>query len=159
MARLFILCLILFLADAFLGLAMATQTTQQPILHTKAAPTSNPPAPSPSIRKLGKYQQNIFKSFHESALSPSEAPQAARETTVSSHETAVSNQSSNDENVRVQGSLEEIHLKRNHHSVDKSVAGGGVILGGLATTFLVTIFCYIRATRRHQTNNRTQTTV
>ncbi|KAK9154377.1 hypothetical protein Sjap_001857 [Stephania japonica] len=35
-----------------------------------------------------------------------------------------------------------------HHSVDKSVAGGGVIIGGLATTFIVSIICYIRATRR-----------
>ncbi|KAL3839474.1 hypothetical protein ACJIZ3_024065 [Penstemon smallii] len=35
-----------------------------------------------------------------------------------------------------------------HHSIDSSIAGGGVILGGLATTFLVAIFCYIRATRR-----------
>lgn len=40
---------------------------------------------------------------------------------------------------------------RNHHrSVDKSVAGGGVILGGLATTFLVAVFCYIRATGRRK---------
>ncbi|CAN1135090.1 hypothetical protein LINPERPRIM_LOCUS15734 [Linum perenne] len=41
---------------------------------------------------------------------------------------------------------QEVH--HHHHSVDKSVAGGGVILGGLATTFLVAIFCYIRATGR-----------
>ncbi|OVA15557.1 hypothetical protein BVC80_9033g25 [Macleaya cordata] len=47
--------------------------------------------------------------------------------------------------------------KHHHrHSNDKSVAGGGVILGGLATTFLVSIFCYIRATRR-KNNNASET--
>lgn len=37
-----------------------------------------------------------------------------------------------------------------HHKLpfDKSVCGGGVILGGLACLFLLSIFCYIRATRR-----------
>ncbi|WCJ28374.1 hypothetical protein M5689_010075 [Euphorbia peplus] len=40
--------------------------------------------------------------------------------------------------------------KHQHRGVDKSVAGGGVILGGLATTFLVAVFCYIRATARHK---------
>lgn len=45
----------------------------------------------------------------------------------------------------------ELHLAKQHHSsVDKSVAGGGVILGGLAMTFLVAVFCYIRATGRHK---------
>ncbi|PIN02256.1 hypothetical protein CDL12_25231 [Handroanthus impetiginosus] len=42
-----------------------------------------------------------------------------------------------------------IKIKHHHHrSIDKSVAGGGVILGGLVTLFLVALFCYIRATRR-----------
>ena len=44
----------------------------------------------------------------------------------------------------------KVHLKEvpAHHKVDKSIAGGGVIIGGLATAFVVAIFCYIRATRR-----------
>lgn len=37
---------------------------------------------------------------------------------------------------------------KHHHSIDKSICGGGVILGGLATTFFVAIGCYIRVTRR-----------
>ncbi|KAL4321841.1 hypothetical protein AHAS_Ahas14G0150800 [Arachis hypogaea] len=37
-----------------------------------------------------------------------------------------------------------------HHSFDKSIAGACVILGGLATTFLVAVFCYVRATRNHK---------
>ncbi|KAG9142574.1 hypothetical protein Leryth_011666 [Lithospermum erythrorhizon] len=45
--------------------------------------------------------------------------------------------------------MEVIHQNHYHHnSVKKSWAGGGVILGGLATTFFVSIVCYIRATRR-----------
>ncbi|KAK7263570.1 hypothetical protein RJT34_31162 [Clitoria ternatea] len=35
-----------------------------------------------------------------------------------------------------------------HHSTDKSVAGGGVIIGGLVTAIFAAIFCYIRVTRR-----------
>lgn len=34
-----------------------------------------------------------------------------------------------------------------HHS-DKSVAGGGVIIGGLVTAVFAAVFCYIRVTRR-----------
>uniref|UniRef100_A0A0D3BAE9 Uncharacterized protein n=1 Tax=Brassica oleracea var. oleracea TaxID=109376 RepID=A0A0D3BAE9_BRAOL len=48
---------------------------------------------------------------------------------------------------------EETVRRGHHHStVDRSVAGGGVILGGLATTFLVVVFCYLRATRKHKPN-------
>ncbi|KAJ0089402.1 hypothetical protein Patl1_31771 [Pistacia atlantica] len=121
---------------------MATENTQH-ILH------SNPPAQSPSssqtpsIRKLGKHQS-------EAGFSPSEAPEAAKESGNSSDKKA-SNESNKEENLRVEG--QKIHLKNNHHSVDKSVAGGGVILGGLATTFLVAVFCYIRATGRHKADN------
>jgi len=35
-----------------------------------------------------------------------------------------------------------------HHSTDKSVAGGGVILGGLVTVTFAAVFCYIRVTRK-----------
>ncbi|GAB4856811.1 hypothetical protein Ancab_014729 [Ancistrocladus abbreviatus] len=44
-----------------------------------------------------------------------------------------------------------VHLmKRGPRPLDRSIAGGGVIVGGLATTFLVAVFCYLRATRRKQ---------
>ncbi|RZC93568.1 hypothetical protein C5167_007606 [Papaver somniferum] len=46
------------------------------------------------------------------------------------------------------------HRHHHYHPSEKSVAGGGVILGGLATTFLVSIACYIRATRRNKNNNK-----
>ncbi|KAJ4824442.1 hypothetical protein Tsubulata_039809 [Turnera subulata] len=35
-----------------------------------------------------------------------------------------------------------------NQSFDKSVAGGGVIIGGLATVIFATLFCYIRVTRK-----------
>ncbi|KAJ4729949.1 Basic helix-loop-helix DNA-binding superfamily protein [Melia azedarach] len=35
-----------------------------------------------------------------------------------------------------------------HHSSDKSVAGGGVIIGGLVTAIFAAVFCYIRVTRK-----------
>ncbi|XP_048328034.2 uncharacterized protein LOC125421924 [Ziziphus jujuba] len=34
-----------------------------------------------------------------------------------------------------------------HHS-DESMAGGGVIIGGLVTAIFAAVFCYIRVTRR-----------
>lgn len=49
-------------------------------------------------------------------------------------------------------SEETVRLGHHHSTVDRSVAGGGVILGGLATTFLVVVFCYLRATRKHKTS-------
>ncbi|KAL5793959.1 hypothetical protein ACOSP7_002553 [Xanthoceras sorbifolium] len=41
----------------------------------------------------------------------------------------------------------EIRRMGKHHS-DKSVAGGGVIIGGLVTAIFAALFCYIRVTRR-----------
>ncbi|KAF5737195.1 hypothetical protein HS088_TW13G00073 [Tripterygium wilfordii] len=90
----------------------------------------NPPTTSPSeppvIRKLGKHQPQVPNSFIEPpSLSPSQAPQAEETILTSS-----------------------LLRRMRHHSIDKSIAGGGVILGGLGTTFFVAVFCYIRATRR-----------
>jgi hypothetical protein len=45
--------------------------------------------------------------------------------------------------------------QHHHHPFDKSMAGGGVILGGLATTFSVAIYCYIRATSKHKLDTTT----
>lgn len=39
-------------------------------------------------------------------------------------------------------------LGKHHSSSDKSVAGGGVIIGGLATAIFAAVFCYIRVTRK-----------
>ncbi|KAI0497836.1 hypothetical protein KFK09_021074 [Dendrobium nobile] len=35
-----------------------------------------------------------------------------------------------------------------HRSFDKSMAGGEVIIGGLATAIFLVVFCYIRITRK-----------
>lgn len=48
--------------------------------------------------------------------------------------------------------VETVRRGHHHSTVDRSVAGGGVILGGLATTFCVAVFCYIRATRKQKPN-------
>ncbi|KAI4334059.1 hypothetical protein L6164_018796 [Bauhinia variegata] len=42
----------------------------------------------------------------------------------------------------------EIRRLGKHHSADKSVAGGGVIIGGLVTAICAAVFCYIRVTRK-----------
>ncbi|KAE8706050.1 Copper ion transmembrane transporter [Hibiscus syriacus] len=95
-----------------------------------------------AIRKLGKHQ--IVKTIDNApSSSPSRAPHSA-------DHTAATTGPNDGENVSVGGEGEVIHLQKAHRSVDKSVAGGGVILGGLATTFLVAVFCYIKATGRHE---------
>uniref|UniRef100_A0A3Q7J2F9 Uncharacterized protein n=2 Tax=Solanum lycopersicum TaxID=4081 RepID=A0A3Q7J2F9_SOLLC len=37
---------------------------------------------------------------------------------------------------------------RHHHSADKSIAGGEVIIGGLVTAIFAAVYCYIRITRK-----------
>ncbi|KAL8474406.1 hypothetical protein ACS0TY_031034 [Phlomoides rotata] len=40
-----------------------------------------------------------------------------------------------------------------HRSSDKSMAAGGVILGGLLTATFAAVYCYIRVTRKRHTQN------
>lgn len=46
--------------------------------------------------------------------------------------------------------------KQHHHSTDKSVAGGGVIIGGLVAAFFATVFAYIRVTRRSRESSQSK---
>ncbi|XAR68891.1 hypothetical protein NMG60_11000295 [Bertholletia excelsa] len=136
-----LIALLLILTNAFVVLSKGNE-----VAHTMANPDSvsfsRPPSPgidegheegtttaeAPAIRKLGEYHcHHAVKPILAPSLSPSEAPQ------VSGLDQVAENLQTN-----------TLH----HHSLDKSVAGGGVILGGLATTFLVAVFCYIRATGR-----------
>ncbi|KAF3650247.1 putative xyloglucan endotransglucosylase/hydrolase protein 9 [Capsicum annuum] len=39
-------------------------------------------------------------------------------------------------------------METKHHHSDKSVAGGGVIIGGLVTAIFAAVYCYIRVTRK-----------
>lgn len=143
MAQYQLLLLFLILGAAYLSVTMADEMAHQTLEQsTLASLSGNPaPCPSPSItRKLGKHNPSKTnpKSSDVPALSPRSAPSPT--TTSETPETRES----------VSILEQEIHIKKHHHSMDKSVAGGGVILGGLATTFLVAVFCYIRATARHK---------
>lgn len=40
-----------------------------------------------------------------------------------------------------------------HHSTDKSVAGGGVIIGGLVAAIFAAVYCYIRVTRKKSSSD------
>ena len=101
-----------------------------------AAAAAPPPtsAESPSLRKLGKHQSTAI-----AFSSPIEAPRS--EMKVQGTSAASGGES---------GNAVQLGNHDHHKSRDKSIAGGGVILGGLATTFLVAIICYIRATRRQK---------
>lgn len=117
------LILLLALSDAFVVLAMATnqETT---------------PSPSPMNQKVRLHGSEAdivttASSSDDSGSSPSLSPEGS-----------TNSEASNEQE-------EEFYLKKHHNrSLDKSVAGGGVILGGLATVFMVAVFCYVRATRR-----------
>ncbi|KAL9995028.1 hypothetical protein Hdeb2414_s0846g00953551 [Helianthus debilis subsp. tardiflorus] len=122
----------LILAHTFLTISARYSGTEPTVEAPAVSPLNNRNiAEAPKIRKLGKH--HVIKS----------EPPTTRPS--SDHE----------EN---SGSMVEeedgMYLEKHHHhhhrsdSVDKSIAGGGVILGGLVMAFVVSIVCYIRATRR-----------
>lgn len=89
-----------------------------------------------SFRKLGKDKNELVKSSTGAAPAPGLSPHQEEE-----------------KKGNEVGSFDEHNgitqeQDKHHHSIDKSICGGGVILGGLATTFFVAIGCYIRVTRR-----------
>lgn len=122
---------------------------------TNVAPISSN-AEAPTARRLGRHRHkhNSVKFLPEAPLiSPVGLPQikndhdhedSDKENEVTGHQ---------DPHIAPTG---ETGAKKHHHHhesvLEESVAGGGVIVGGLATTFLVAIFCYIRATRRNRSN-------
>ncbi|GKV05916.1 hypothetical protein SLEP1_g17865 [Rubroshorea leprosula] len=133
------LLLFLILVDGFLGVAMADTTTRlapSPSIYGKSYN-----AEAPKARKLGQHQV-VTTSGSPQLLAPQPG------TILQSVEE--SSDASPAPSANVSGQGQEVHLEMHHGSLDKSIAGGGAILGGLATTFLVALFCYIRATRRHK---------
>ncbi|KAK4377514.1 hypothetical protein RND71_003810 [Anisodus tanguticus] len=131
MTKNFLLCLIL--TDALVYLAMADTATI----------CGNPPAASPllSFRKLGKHHHKMVKSSTNVAPTPGLSPHQEEKK-------KVNEVGSTDEHNGIAQAQDIKIEKKHHHSIDKSICGGGIILGGLATAFLVAIVCYIRATRR-----------
>lgn len=142
------------LANTLLGhVAIATNTiTNIPSTSVQSisAPSSNAPTISPLIgRKFGKHQNKQYDT--PSLSSPSKAPKSEE-----MHSTSEGSNIPSHQKTSILDSQGHVHLgnqHHHHHSFDKSVAGGGVILGGLATTFLVSVYCYIRATARHKVEN------
>jgi hypothetical protein len=155
MAQFLLFCMILANVFAVLTVPSAKAQTMAPASSPSGNGENLHNGEAPMVRKLGKHQPKVVvSSYGAPGLSPSEAPETKEKRPVEEAAGTSSIQtdpieSSNGENG---GVLEQGILPRrqHHHSVDKSVAGGGVILGGLATTFLVAVFCYIRATGRHK---------
>ncbi|KAK7382595.1 hypothetical protein VNO80_01514 [Phaseolus coccineus] len=163
MAKFLFLCFLL--ANTLLSLTIATNQPQIMFQSTSTS-SSNSPSQSPcgqrsntsdpSIgRKLGKHQRNEIRSSDTKSPTPSEAPKSENKVHSSSEGGIIPSHertSIEPEDGTVLGSHHgEIHFtKQHHHSFDKSIAGAGVILGGLATTFLVSVFCYIKATGRNK---------
>ncbi|KAG5042571.1 hypothetical protein AAZX31_03G062300 [Glycine max] len=158
------LFLFFLLANTLLSLTNATSQPQI-IFQSLSAPSSNPPAQSPSIgqrphtsepsigRKLGKHQHNQIRSSDTKSPTPSEAPQNEKNMHSISEGSIPSHQRTSIEphDEAVLGSHHgQVHLLKHRHHHSKSIAGAGVILAGLAATFLVSVFCYIRATRRNK---------
>ncbi|KAI3694473.1 hypothetical protein L1987_77438 [Smallanthus sonchifolius] len=121
---------VLILAHTFLTLSARHSGIEPTKVETPAlSDTHTQIAEAPRSRKIGKHH-----------VSKSEPPTTGPS---SDHE----------ENVVSTTEEDGMYLEKNHHhhgssSVDKSIAGGGVILGGLLMTFVVSIVCYIQATRR-----------
>ncbi|MED6110266.1 hypothetical protein PIB30_041377 [Stylosanthes scabra] len=122
--------------------------------------SNNIPSPSPSESPKIDHQKNNNKNKKmESSISEGSSSNSG---SVPNHErNSVEEQPHYDDDVLNYKGEEQVgeheqHLlkneKQHHHAFDNSVAGGGVILGGLATTFLVSIFCYIKATGRKKSD-------
>lgn len=97
---------------------------------------ANPPAPSPSSNNgvsEGPSSRKIGRIWVES--------------TREHNDRFVANKQESASGEHVQAG-EDAKQQPRHRGFNKSIYGGGVILGGLATTFLVAVFCYIRATGR-----------
>ncbi|KAL3536449.1 hypothetical protein ACH5RR_004910 [Cinchona calisaya] len=143
MSRFLVLCLILM--NALWVTAEVNKVASSANLQAPASSPSSTNAiqqETPQMRKLGKHQNKAIGPSAAPGFSPSGAPA----------------QTPNMENINSLGQestttqVQDIYIaKQHHHSFDKSVAGGGVILGGLGTTFLVAVVCYIRVTRRKNT--------
>ncbi|CAI9297608.1 unnamed protein product [Lactuca saligna] len=121
-----LLLLFLILTHTFLTLASPSAEIEPSV----AGPPQT--AEAPRSRKLGN---------HHVSESDSEPPSTA---TSRDHE-------GNGGSAKEESGMYLEKQHQHHHgsgSVDKSIAGGGVILGGLVMAFVVSIVCYIRATRR-----------
>ncbi|XP_014515531.1 uncharacterized protein LOC106773346 [Vigna radiata var. radiata] len=161
MAKFLFVCFCL--ANTLLSLTNAANQPQI-IFQSTSTLSSNPSVQSPADqrletiepsigRKLGKHQRNEIRSSDTRNPAPSEAPKSEKNVHSGSEGSIPSNErtSIEAENGVLGSHHGQIHLTRqHHHSFDKSIAGAGVILGGLATTFLVSVFCYIRATERNK---------
>ncbi|CAN1770135.1 hypothetical protein LINPERHAP1_LOCUS11515 [Linum perenne] len=121
MAPSLLICFLL--AQSLMGLALATEKVR-----TLVQPNSDLLSETPASTPNSQQEQDGMHGSSGSGENASSVPKSEEEMDIAPVQ------------------QQEVH--HHHHSVDKSVAGGGVILGGLATTFLVAIFCYIRATGR-----------
>lgn len=142
--------LFLVLVHVFVALAMASEMSPSPS-------PSTVDKSSPLNRKLVLHGQQVEDGAHN-VWDPSPSPSPHRERGdyltgeggsdhTSGEPTSIELMTNGDVlNLRTK----ELHLKKQHNSEDKSVAGGAVILGTLAMVFLVAIFCYIRATGRQK---------
>ncbi|OWM81777.1 uncharacterized protein LOC116192589 [Punica granatum] len=142
----------LVLVDVFAVLAMASEMSPSPspaIVLLKESSTLN--------RKMGLHQlvEQGFRNVQD-RRSPSPAPQHDEGSTYltkegeSDHTSGEATSVESMDTAAFNLQTKEIHLKHHHSSVDKSVAGGAVILGGLVVVFLGAVFCYIKATGRQK---------
>lgn len=147
MARYFLLFLITVHAFVIFSKASETDHTSS---ETNVLPTSSN-AEAPTARRLGKHRnkRNTAKFLSEAPyVSPVSLPQTKDDHEDSNKENKVTSH----QDPRIAPTWDigaEKHHQHRGSVLEESVAGGGVIVGGLATTFLVAIFCYIRATRRN----------
>ncbi|CAN0926468.1 hypothetical protein LINGRAHAP2_LOCUS35360 [Linum grandiflorum] len=154
MAQSLIMCFLL--VESLMGLALASEKVQ-----TLVQPNSDLPSETLAtsglafklVRKLGNHMEQsvslVAPPIHGLSIAPSSQQEHEGVHGGDGSSTGSRENASSHEMDIAPGQQQEVHQEHHHHhSMDKSVAGGGVILGGLATTFLVAIFCYIRATGR-----------
>lgn len=82
--------------------------------------------------------------IQSTAANPAEAPTVATPTAFFG-----AKMGKEEEHQQAQAVAEAPEIRRlGKHHFHSSMAGGGVLIGGLATTIFAVIFCYIRVTRK-----------
>ncbi|KAK4437317.1 hypothetical protein Salat_0065600 [Sesamum alatum] len=126
-------------------LALLTLSALFLMLHARAdgSPTTSQPVP-PNLRSRALLQNSEPEKSIADPPAEKEPPSSA--TKADDDESETEAEAPTESESRKMGK---------HRSSDKSVAGGGVIIGGLVTAIFAAVCCYIRVTRRRPAESLT----
>ncbi|KAL5723050.1 hypothetical protein ACHQM5_006494 [Ranunculus cassubicifolius] len=147
MASILLVCLIL--VNFLLVHSMAARYVQKVMEPNVGNSLTLAPAHSQGLLLLQGLRNRHFRLLSFTALSPSSPKQQHAEAPASLDFAKKLHVTQENAGLNITDSPGITHTRK-HHANDKSIYGGAIILGGLAVTFLVSVVCYIRVTRRRE---------